>query len=113
MRERNAGMAARRSYGFPCQRIRVIAGLGLGLADRPAQPHCRVRTKPRRDPPLLLPKHQVRSRPPVSSSMETAISEMITHTIMYHAGAIVSPVTLISQATTSCAEPPNTDTATA
>src|SRR5437868_1752586 len=75
-------------------------------------------------PPLVVPAgpdfqartprhNQARSRPPVSSSIVTAQSEMMTHAIMYQAGAIVLPVTLISHATTSCAVPPNTDTATA
>lgn len=51
--------------------------------------------------------------PPVSSNIDTAISEISTQAIMYHAGAILLPVARINQAATSCAVPPNADTAIA
>src|SRR5579863_3670322 len=50
---------------------------------------------------------------PVSSNIETAMSEIRTQPIMYHAGAILLPVARISQPARSCAVPPNTETAMA
>ncbi len=42
-----------------------------------------------------------------------ATSPMVAAAVIYQAGAIALPETLVNQATMNCAEPPNTETASA